>query len=176
MDGLKPVLEKLLKSELFNTIIPGRLYPTRTSHGKILELRVCKSSQDSSVSNDVDILSKNNSTSFPSYLKGAGKSDSNVEGLANTFSEACNVSRKKADDFKLENRKYSESSNLKSNHENFKGDKYGERTGPIIKNNKLNDIGSKMRLNDCSRGSNDKATHKVLARCGSLIQEVGILF
>ena len=35
------MLEKLSKSELFNTIIPGRLFATRTSHGKILELRVC---------------------------------------------------------------------------------------------------------------------------------------
>ena len=41
VDGLKPVLQKLSNSELFSTIIPGRIHATRTCHGKILELRVC---------------------------------------------------------------------------------------------------------------------------------------
>ena len=55
MDGLKPVLQKLSNSELFSTIIPGRIHATRTCHGKILELRVCAlGNTDSGRSRSID--------------------------------------------------------------------------------------------------------------------------
>jgi hypothetical protein len=186
VDGLKPVLEKLVKSELFNTIIPGRLYPTRTSHGKILELRVCKSPSSHTASAGLDDW-KNSENVRCSDLKRT----SNHHSYKDTEIDYHATVRKRNED---EHAKYMKRYQLPSLSENVKGNKYGDnvstrsdKTSDSINNNSSynnrgNNSSSNKNSNDSSRNrgsmtescgiSNDKTTHKVLARNGSLIQEV----
>lgn len=189
MDGLKPVLEKLLKSELFNTIIPGRLYPTRTSHGKILELRVCKSPNSNPASADSDVGKKDTSVSC-SDLRRTSYRHNYSDNVTNIHSTLNNFTRKNEDEIKLQNSKYisgsqttSYSENTKGNRHNeggsFKSTKHSYRTNSNINNsrNRGSATDDSSRNRGCAHDSNsgdcnDKTTHKILARSGSLIQEV----
>jgi hypothetical protein len=179
VDGLKPVLEKLVKSELFNTIIPGRLYPTRTSHGKILELRVCKSPSSYNASAGLD-NSKNSENVRCSDLKRT----SNHHSYNDREIDYHATVRKRNED---EHAKYMKRYQLPCLSENVKGNNHGDnvstrsdKTSDSINNNSSYNSNSSSNNSSRNRGSmtescgisNDKTTHKVLARNGSLIQEV----
>ena len=174
-----------MKSELFNTIIPGRLYPTRTSHGKILELRICKSPCSNTASVGLD-----DSKNFNSLKCSDLKSASDRHNYNDSVMDYQATARKKNED---EHAKYMKRYQLNSSSENVKGNRYGE-SGASIRSDRTYD-GMNNNNNSCSYnsinsnntssrnrgsvsdicGNSNKTTHKVLARSGSLIQEVSIV-
>lgn len=183
VDGLKPVLEKLVKSEFYNTIIPGRLYPTRTSHGKILELRVCKCPNNNAISAGPDVRKSSNSVSCTDFRRTSNRYGDN-ESVTNTRSEVRNVARKNEDEIKLEKSEYMKRYQLTRYSDNVKADRCGDNlsTKSDKSYDSLNNDGksnsnsvrnrNKGIMTDDSGDNNDKTIFKVLARNGSLIQEV----
>ena len=140
---MKPVLQKLSNSELFCTIIPGRIHGTRTCHGKILELRVCAlENSDSGISVD---------RSYPSIRNPF------MENSKMSVTEKC---KKYLLGYRLSKNSRTEAfSSGRSVHRD--GDDSNHRSSRSSSNSSVN-----------VSGGNEKAKHRVLARSGSQIQEV----
>ena len=187
VDGLLPVLQKLAKSDICSTIIPGRLYPTRTSHGKVLELRVCCQSNSNDISdssNDISVKGENspfhsipisNRRSIDEKLFDSSRNVKNIldknnySSKRNTRGNSNSSSKNIINNSIINNNNKSSDSNSNSNNSSgFMNKIYNSSSS----NNSINSGFSDSNGKNSSSHFKGKSSHRVLARNGSLVQEV----
>ena len=190
VDGLLPVLQKLAKSDICSTIIPGRLYPTRTSHGKVLELRVCCQSNSNDISdssNDISVKGENspfhsipisNRRSIDEKLFDSSRNVKNILDKNNNSSRKNPRSNSSSSSSNyINNNNNSSDSNMNSNSNSnnssgFMNKIYSSSSSSSNNNNSINSGFSDSNGNNSSSHFKGKSSHRVLARNGSLVQEV----
>ena len=186
VDGLLPVLQKLAKSDICSTIIPGRLYPTRTSHGKVLELRVCCQSNSNDINDCTNDLSANNRSdhfnSIPTSSRKSinDKSFDSIRSVKNIIDKnnskegktLSNNSSSSSNNNNNNNRNNVNNHNISSSNSNTNSSSSLTTKVHGSNNKNINGVLSSSYGNNFTSSLTGKSSHRVLARNGSLVQEV----